>query len=71
MYIIDPAVQEKVLRIGKGGHHAPADDLNGLQEVAADEVIAGRRQDRYHQTLQSLPEKLARGGTGCVGERER
>ena len=52
--VVDPAVEKILIRIMQSWLHAGADDLYGLEDVAADEEIAGGGEHADHDALAQL-----------------
>src|SRR6185437_13092372 len=68
--VINPTVKKIAIGIVQRGPHAGADDFHGLQDVAADQEIAGGGQDRHDDALADLLESgidaPGRGGVRTV-----
>ncbi len=69
--MVNPTIEEVMVRIVKGGEHAGADHFDGLDEVSADDVIAGEAKASDDQALKELPKKTIASapwfGGGVVG----
>src|SRR5689334_16474998 len=55
--MVNPAVKEVMVRIVKSRKHAGADYFDGLDEVGADDVIAGQTQASDDEALNELAKK--------------
>jgi len=73
--MVNPTVEEVMVRIVKSREHAGADHFDGLDEVGADDVIARQTEASDDKALEQLTKKAFAGafGFGCGGRfcRER
>jgi hypothetical protein len=64
--MVDPTVEEVMVRIVKSREHAGTDYFDGLDEVGADDIVAGQAKAGDDEALKELPkETFAAFGFGC------
>ena len=64
--MVNPAVEEVMVRIVKSRQHAGADDFDGLDKVSADDVVAAQAETSDDEALKKLSKKAFPAfGLGC------
>ena len=55
--MVHPTIEEVMVRIVKGRKHARADYFDGLDEVGADDQVAGEAEAGHDEALKKLPKQ--------------
>jgi len=55
--MVNPPVEKVMVRIVKGRQHAGADDFDRLNEVGADDIVAGQAEACDDEALKKLSKK--------------
>ena len=64
--MVNPTIEEVMVRIVKSRDHTGADNFDGLDEVRADDVVAGETEAGDGETLKELSQKAFPAfGFGC------